>query len=224
MSLDAHIAAPRAPEGDGRRAPAPMSASARLWGMDWSKVVPREVDEEVSLELGTTEEALAFIEAHYPEIFEGAYANFHVEKMTPAKRRFFEEMDAFLFRLGERAVGLVLAHPTDWSTYYIRTFTVLPEARHRGFTAAFGEAVYGPLVAAGVERMESDTSPANVASIRVFLGEGFVVTSTLSSERWGMMLRFTKFLSREAGAVFRRQFITAPESGRNPKPERGGQR
>src|SRR5690606_18124616 len=108
------------------------------------------------------------IGAHYPHIFEGSYTHFHVEKMTPAQRRFFEEMDAFVFRAGAKTVGLVMGHPTDWSTYYVRTVALLPDARHRGFTAAFGEAIYGPLAAVGVERVEGDTSPANMALTKVF--------------------------------------------------------
>lgn len=220
MVLDARTDASPGPELP--RAAAPASASARLWDVDWRAFVPRAVDDAISIELGTTDEAQAFIVEHLPEIFDGASANFLAEKMTSAKRRFFEEMDAFLFRSDERVIGLALGHPTDWSTYYVRTLAVLPEVRQRGLRPAFSEFIFEPLRAAGVERVECHTSPANIIMLRGLLTDGFVITSTENSERWGTMLGLTKFLSSAASTVFDRQFISVPASGRHPQPKRGG--
>ncbi len=186
---------------------APVSHSSRLWGIDWDKILPWSF-EEVRVEPASFNDALPFMRDHYATIF-GAHAiesRFLASPMTPAKRRFCEESDVFLFRTSDRTVGLLLANPADWSSYYMRSVAVLPEFRERRLLTRFMEQSYAPLRAAGVERIEGECSPANAPMMRMLVGQGFLVTSTANSERWGATVRFTKFLSEEAESVFLRQF------------------
>jgi len=78
------------------------------------------------------------------------------------------------------------------------------------------------LRAAGVARVETEASVVNVPVIALQLKEGFVITAHESSERWGALVRLTKFLSPEPDRVFRRQFCAMPErtTGLDPKGER----
>jgi hypothetical protein len=181
--------------------------SNRLWDLDWRRVLPWTF-EEVKVESASFEDAIPFMRDHYASIFgvHAGEARFLASPMTEAKRRFCDESDVFLFRVSGRTVGLFLANPADWSTYYMRSVAVLPEFRERRLLTRFMELSYAPLREAGVERIEGECSPANAPMIRMLVGQGFLVTSTANSERWGATVRFTKFLSDEAESVFLRQF------------------
>src|SRR5580692_1339638 len=180
--------APLAPRRSG---PRPLTLSQRLWGLDWERLLPWQID-DVSVELGSLEEALPFMRDHYTEIFSTGDGRFFTEMMSEAKRRFFAEMDIFVLRVGAETIGIVMAHPSDWSTYYMRSGALLAEYRARGVLPRFMEHFYGPLRDAGVERVETDASPSNQAVIRLHMSQGGMVTATGNSERWGAFVRFTK--------------------------------
>lgn len=187
--------------------PAP-TMSKRIWGFDWADHLPWQVD-AVSVEVGSFAlDALPFIESHYSRIFGGADATqrFLSDPMTDAKRRFGDEMDVLLFRAERMTIGLLIGHPLDWSTYYMRSVAILPEYRDRRLLTRIMEQTCEPLRAAGVERIEGDCSPANLPMMRMLTGLGFLVTAAANSERWGAMVRSTKFLREDAEDVFARQF------------------
>jgi hypothetical protein len=192
--------------------------SERLWDLDWSKELPWAIG-EISVEHGTYTDALDFMKEHYARIFATEQDRFFVEQnKTDAKRRFGEEMDVFLFRLAGKVMGICCAHPTDWATYYFRTFAILPELRERRFASEFATLVDASLRAVGLDRWEAEVSVANQPMMKLFVSLGALLTSTVSTERWGMMCRFTTFLNDDAEAVFRRQFVSAPNYGRNEQP------
>ncbi|HVJ91899.1 MAG TPA: GNAT family N-acetyltransferase [Labilithrix sp.] len=183
--------------------------SKRLWDLEWSEHLPWTID-GVSVEQGTSEDALAFIEAHYAGIFGVQSERFVLEKMTEAKRRFWAEMDIFLFRLGGKTVGLSAGHPSDWSTYYIRTLALLPAARERRFATDFTDALGNTLAKVGVVRVDAECSPTNTPIMRLLLRLGYLVTATTNSDRWGALVRLTKFFGDDAANAFRRQYIYDP--------------
>ena len=117
-----------------------------------------------------------------------------------------------------------MSHPSDWSTYYMRTAALLPEYRGRGLVSRFMERICEPLRAAGAERLEGDVSPANTPMMRLHVGQGFLATSTACSERWGTFIHFTRHLSVEADAIFRRQFCNTPPFKREREPSLTTQR
>jgi Acetyltransferase (GNAT) family len=119
-------------------------------------------------------------------------------------------MDFFMIRIDGQDAGVVMGHPTDWTSYYVRSAAVLPAFRDRRVLTQFGERLFDPLRAAGVERIEAETSPANVPMGRLLTGQGYMVTGSVTSERWGVVLRYTKFLAPEAQAAFMRQYTAMP--------------
>jgi hypothetical protein len=202
-------------------APRPPSLSKRVLDLNWEQILPWSF-EEVTVESGTFEDALPFIAEHYAQIFgtEEGPARFLVEPMTPAKRRFGAEMDVFLFRAEGRTIGVFMSHPSDWSTYYMRTAALLPEYRGRHLVSRFMERICDPLRAAGVFRLEGDVTPANAPMVKLHVSQGFLVTSTSSTDRWGLVLRFTKFLREEAAAVFVERYCAlSVRSPKRTKPE-----
>lgn len=219
MTLHQRVAVSHAADSHVVRAAPPRATlSQRLWGLDWSSILPWALDDVATFELGTFADALPFMEEHYPRIFGDAPERFFFEGMSEKKLRFGDEMDVFVMRAEGKAIGVMTAHPSDWSTYYVRTFALLPSYRERGWCSHLTERLGEPLRSSGCDRWEADCSPANTAMIRMFTSSRFVQTATINSERWGQMLRFTKFLREDAEAAFRRQFLYVPKFGRNEQP------
>lgn len=190
-----------------RSSVAAVPTSLQLWGLDWRAVLPWSFD-DVVVDAGTFAEATPFVEEHYAAIFRaaGADTRFLGDPMTPAKRRFSDAMDVFLMRHDGRVVGTLMAHPLDWSSYYMRSAAILPAYRDRRVLTRLVEAMYAPLSAAGVERMEGEVSPTNLPMMRMLVGLGWVVNATVNSERWGTMVRLAKFLRDDAEATFSERF------------------
>jgi hypothetical protein len=198
----------------GERRTVPMSQ--RLWNLDWRTVLPWHFD-GARAEFATPEEALPFVQEHYSAIFgqKDLEGRFLPSPTTEAKRRFFGEMDYFMLRVGERDAGIVMGHPSDWTTYYVRSAALLPAFRDRHVLTQFSERLFEPLRASGVERVEAECSPANVPMARLLTGHGYIVTGSITSERWGVVLRYTKFLTEDALAAFMRQYTAMPISKRH---------
>ena len=133
--------------------------------------------------------------------------------MTPVKLRFYAESDVFVFRDQGKIVGLLVAHPTDWSCYYMRSLVLLPAYRGRGLIGPLTEHLAEALGPAGVERIDCDVAPVNVACLTVSTRLGFIPRGTLNTDRWGALVRLTKYVRPEAEDVFHEQFC----AGRWPR-------
>lgn len=195
----------------------PTSLSNRLWGVDWCHAFPKRFG-GVTVERVPFARAATFMKKHYAKVFGGAEHNWLAEPMTEAKRRFCEDSDTFLFTddQGEE-VGLFITHPSDWSTYYVRSTCILPHVRERGLCGDFLTFLGEQLAKVGVARLEAECSPMNAGAVGICSKLGWVVTSSAQTDRWGTMIKFTKFLDPGAEAVFRRQFsaFTVKTKARN---------
>src|SRR5690606_38637404 len=147
----------------------------RWFGLDWRDHLPWNLC-GVSVEYGDLDEALRFIEQWYPQFFgrEGR-DGWLPDPMRPAKLRFYQDADIFVFRDGRQTVGVEVAHPTDWSSYYIRTHALLPAYRRCGIMVEMVERQSRVLAGFGVQRVEGDVVPANGASIIAQTRAGGVV-------------------------------------------------
>lgn len=188
--------------------------SRRLLGLSWEPMQLGDVEAVPD----AREEALRFVSAHYAQIFghPGEHGAYLPEGMTPAKARFLEEMDVFTFRKSGVVVGISMSHPTDWTSYYFRSFALLPEARERGVLPSFLQRCYPTLAAHGVARVEAECLPTNAAIVRVLGAEGWIPTGSVASERWGYLVRLTRHLAPEAREAFRQVFAPMP----TPTPRR----
>lgn len=196
-----------------------VALSKRWWGVDWSAAMPWLHDGLV-IRSGALEDALPFIRDHYGAIFGERDPRFLEDPMCARKERFYREADVFVIEDAGRTVGLQIAHPTDWSTYYIRSLALLPAVRGRGVLEAMTLRMAEVLAAAGVERIEGETAPNNGACVVAQTRLGYVITGTTNTERWGTLVRLTKFLREDAAGVFQRQFC----GGAGPRPDHGDPR
>lgn len=179
-----------------------------LWDIDWSSILPRTLVDDISVSVVEFDEARAFIEAHYAEIFQtDPNAGWFVEGFTEAKERYLRHAaDCFAFRDGDRIVGLTIWNPSDWSTYYVRTAGVLPEYAGKRLLWRFIDILVDELKRFRIDRIEGQTAPANKTVYVCAMRSGFVVTGTTLTERWGALTQITRFIEPDAERIFGDRF------------------
>ncbi len=186
----------------------PSCMSRQLWGIDWRGQLPFENGGFIVC-LGDFARAKRFMLTHYATVFEeDREASPFATDLSEAKGRYYEIFgDFFEIFHGDELAGLLVCTPSDWSTYYIRSAAMLPKYQGRRIIQTFYTSVLFPMLQrSGVERVEFDTSPSNLAMMHIAAKLRFNNTGTFLSERWGAMIHFTKFLSMEKEDVFLRQF------------------
>jgi hypothetical protein len=198
--------------------PGGSTLTQRVWGLRWDDHMPWEFD-GIRVELGNAAAVNDFLLQNRELLFGGVEGagRFLADPTTPAKQRWVDEMDVFVLRQDAKTVGILCGHPTDWTTYYLRSTALLPEVRGAGLIQRVMERLYAPLLAVGTERMEAETSPTNLLPLRALLSQGFIVSSMLNSERWGACLRLTKHLTSAAHTTFVQQFCIH-QSGEQQRP------
>ncbi len=185
----------------------PRKLSAELWGA-WFDSTPIHID-DIVVSRGTIDEAMPFIQSEYQRCFEETVhlSPFLDENFDARKRCYYERVaDFFILRRGEETVGVFIGNPHDWSTYYFRSATIIPELRGNKVMYTFTKILLHRLAEAGVDRVDIDTAPSNLVMITLLNRLGFNITGTWLSERWGAMTSLTKYLSKEAESVFLDQF------------------
>lgn len=200
---------------------APISSTGRvadvaktsqvLWGIDWAEWLPRKLTSDgIVICASDIDRALPFISGHYASIFEQDLERspFFSEPFDGAKMRFYRASDVMEIKDAERTVGVLIAAPSDWSTYYLRSVGVLPEYHGRHLPQRILPLMFEHLARAGVRRFETETSPANLAVLQVMTRMRFNVTGSALTERWGALLRLTKFLDEGAEDVFLDKFCS----------------
>jgi RimJ/RimL family protein N-acetyltransferase len=189
-----------------------VTLSETMWGVDWSAHLPAKLtDDGVVMDASSYDEASPFIGSKFAAMFEEDLASspFMHGKATDAKGRYYRLCaDFFAFRHRGSIVGVLVCNPIDWSTYYIRFCAFLPEYQGRQLLQRFFPEFFRILKLAGVERIETETSPSNLAVMHIMNRFRFNNIGTILSERWGALVRFAKFLDDESEDVFLRQFCT----------------
>ena len=192
----------------------PQTLSARFWGADLSRDLPRVLSRDgvqaVRGDLGRVGE---FLKQAFPTFTEEELGADLSPRMLEAKGRYLRTAsDLIELRHLDRTVGVLVGAPEDWSTYYIRIFAFAPDYQRFGLLRRFvRECIFEPLRAHHVERVCADTSPLNIAMSRALSELHFYVTGHQLSERWGPLVRYTKFLDPTCEAAFRTRFEgTAP--------------
>jgi hypothetical protein len=151
----------------------------------------------------------AFLGSHFPSLTEEGLGSAPSASMLDAKRSYLRTAcDVIELRQDGETVGVMVGAPEDWSSYYVRIFAVMREFQRPVLVRRFArDCVFEPLIAHEIERVIADTSPGNIAMSRLFTELNFHVTGHQLSERWGPLVRYTKFLDPACEAAFLKRFI-----------------
>lgn len=184
--------------------------SESMWDLRWSDLLPMSLtDDGVIVEMSGYEEITPFIEENFAAMFKANPAAFQFlpRAATTARAIYYNQCaDAFTFKHHGRIVGALVCNPSDWSSYYIRFCAFLPHYQGRQLLQRFFPAFFDALRVRGIERIETETSPSNLAVMHIMNRFRFNVTGTILSERWGALIRFTKFLDEKSEEEFLRQY------------------
>lgn len=183
--------------------------SEQLWDMAWDHVLPHHFEDGFSVVRSSYARSFDFIVEHYPTIFEESSDSPFKMYASSSKARYYELCDVFEFVRGGSTVGAMLSAPSDWSTYYMRSAGLVPSVQGSGVIKKFlTHVLFETLANAGVERVELDVSPANLAMVHLMTRMSFNVTGSILTERWGALTRFTKYLNSGCERVFVNQFCS----------------
>jgi ribosomal protein S18 acetylase RimI-like enzyme len=196
--------APEPTERSGVYRTLPPQLSARFWGLELTKRLPRVLSRDgVQAVRGDLGRIRDFLFEAFPTFTEEDAGASPDSRMADAKRIYLST-----------ASDLIELQPEDWSSYYVRIFAVLPAYQRPALTRRFArECLFDALVEHGVERIVAETWPTNVAMSHLFTEMQFHVTGHQLSERWGALVRYTKFLDPARAEAFARRFA-APLPGR----------
>lgn len=191
------------------------SLSERLYGIEWEDHFPLPLQSGESsdrVEVASYDRAMEFVRQHHDRIFQQDLWNspFRSAGDPEARERYYRESaDCFLFidgQSGDKPYGVYLGTPVDWSTYYLRYCAVFPEYQQGGRVQALLEHLLSVFRGAGLERVEVEISPSNLVNLHLFNKHKFNITGMQLSDRWGAVVRMTRFLSRDSESSFLDQF------------------
>jgi hypothetical protein len=204
--------------------PTSRTLSASFWGLDLCRDLPRVLSqrERISVVPGELSRVRAFLADEFPTLTEEALGSRPSPAIAGAKRWYFSEgCDLIELCHDAQTVGVLIGAPEDWGTYYVRILAIKAGFQRPALTRRFGrECLLAPLHAHGVERVVAETSPSNLVMARGLSELNFHVTGHQLSERWGPLVRYTKFLDPACEAAFHRRFAgTAPRHASRGRKE-----
>ncbi len=205
--------------------PPRYSLSQQLWGVDWQSLLPWSLDTNVTASLANFDLIKEFMKKHGAAIYEveAQKSAFLSTIDSPAKEFYYQNLaDHFAFWQAGELVGVFTGNAFDWSTYYLRNFALLHKARGKGMQRKFYEKLFLVLKELGVERVEGEVSPSNLAQVHTFNKLEFNVVGSKMTERWGGLLLMTKYLQEKNQNVFLEQFCMGPkpQSAKNKRERR----
>jgi len=189
--------------------PSSQTLSMQFWGCDLSQRLPRTLTEGGTQAVsGDITRIGGFLMQQFAWLAEDARHAAPSDWLSLAKRRYLASAcDLIELRHDGETVGAIVGAPEDWATYYVRFFALAPEFQKPALTRRFArECLFEPLAACGVPRICAETSPANRAMARLFSELSFLATGQQLSDRWGPLVRYTKFLDPACESVFLQRF------------------
>ena len=184
-----------------------------LWGIDWSHFLTDIQGNSgkiyhCQLEMGLNRpEFNDFLEKSGQEFQNNQ--NFESEQPCDLKKKFYSDIsDTFSITTESKTVGLIISAPIDWETYHIRYVHIDPNFRREGLSYIFLEEIFNILKQHSIKRIETESSPMNRSSIGLCKKLGFIQTGNILSDRWGALIKWTKFLDKKLENIFFRQFVS----------------
>jgi hypothetical protein len=199
------------PEQSGTfRQPVSRTLSDTFWRLDLTRGLPRELSKDgIVCTAGEFKRVRNFLKRVFPTLTEEGLAAAPLDPRLLHTKQWYlgQACDLLELRKDGETVGVMIGAPEDWSTYYLRIYAIAPEYQRPILTRRFAyECLLNRLAEHGVQRIVTDTSPTNLAAARRLCELQFHVTGQQLSERYGPLIRYTKFLDPDAEAAFISRF------------------
>jgi ribosomal protein S18 acetylase RimI-like enzyme len=182
----------------------------KLWGIDWERHFPLALySTGVTVEVSNAKEIFKFASENSSLIYGSPIKEipFLIQSSGPARERYYEEAgDFFAFKKSGKTVGICVGNAHDWATYYIRNIAILPEFQGMALYQSLLKHLLKCLTDFKVARVDIDVAPTNFSHLHILNKFQFQISSLQCSERWGVLVRLTKFLDPKNKTVFEQQF------------------
>jgi hypothetical protein len=200
--------------------------SETFWRLDLYAGLPRVLTRDgTEATIGDLDRIRGFLTREFPSLTEEGLGAQLSPTIAHTKRWYLgAACDLIELRHRGETVGAIIGAPDDWSSYYVRVFAVAPQYQRPALTRRFGrECLLEPLAAHNIQRVVAETSPANLAMSRGLCELHFHVTGHQLSERYGPLVRYTKFLDPDAEAAFLSRYTgSAPPCSIGSNRSKGG--
>jgi len=207
------------------RSPTARTLSDEFWNLELARGLPRVITRDgIEIAAGEIERIRDFLKTVFPTLTEEGLGAAPLEPSVAHTKRWYLGAASDLLELRKRGetIGVMIGSPEDWSTYYIRIYAVSPEHQRSIVTGRFAKFLLDRLAECGVQRVVTDTSPANTSAALRLSELQFRVTGQQLSERYGPLIRYTKFLDPAAEAAFLARFAgSAPPRATRTRTRKG---
>jgi GNAT superfamily N-acetyltransferase len=109
----------------------------------------------------------------------------------------------FLFTFKGEPVGWSTGETADFMTYYMRNSGIIPEHQNKKLYSQFLAHFADYIKEIGYERLTSQHKADNSEILITKLKAGFVISGMDFDERWGALVRVTKFLHADRESAFK---------------------
>lgn len=184
--------------------------SSQIWGLRWNELLPQTLPHSGAVvRTASYSEIESFARQNFARIYPDGQAPspFLWREAGANKQAFYSTAgDFFLFSLNGQDVGFFVSNAIDWSSYYLRNASFLPEVQGRGIYQEFLNFLLGVLQAQGIARAEGHIAPSHHGHIHVLNKLKFKIAGIELSERWGSLVHFVLHLQDREHQVFIQQF------------------
>ncbi len=172
---------------------------------------PRLLKSGFSVEIATREVTRAFMDDHFQDVFgvSPTQMGYHppierADKIRALNKNYqLLHHEHFLFKdENGRPVGWFTGEAEDTITFYNRNAGVLPEVRNQAIATEFLGHFIDYLRELGYERVTSQHKVTNKKVLLALLKRDFIITSLEATERWGIMVKLTRFLHEDRLQAF----------------------
>lgn len=178
----------------------PQKLSKTLYGIDWNEYFPLDLGGNFSVQASNFDKSMRFMSQ-----FKGSPHD--LDRGDPRKEIYYRNVgDFFDFHDGDKVIGVFVGNPIDWSTYYIRSIVVSSEYRGFGFYKKCLSHLIETLTERKIKRIEIEVVPNNHGHLHVLNKMGFQVNGSTNSERWGNVLKLTRFTDERYLKMFDTSF------------------
>lgn len=184
------------------------SLSSRVWGIDWNNHFPLSIG-RYTVELSSFEEFLKT--KNHPGSFlvtsDNCHDHFIKDKNSQAKANYLNHAcEYFAFKMNGVIVGFFMGEVMDWSTYYIRYIIIAKNHRSNNLTTLFFQELEKIMSEYELDKICLDVSSAHVSHVSRMSQIGYVCNGNMLSERFGSIIRLTKYIKEESWTVFNKSF------------------
>lgn len=171
-----------------------------------SRYFPLKISKSVTCYSVSHDEFFEFVKKEYPKVFKKSPTPiFNYKKGSKTQKDIdstweeYQKVHAeyFIFKDGNKKIGWFAGYLEDFETFYLRNVALLPKWQNKGIYSKFQEALIEYVKKLGYQKISCHEKATNLYMLRLQMKFGFFIVGHENHDRWGNLLRLTKFLNKK---------------------------